>query len=57
MGSIDGRLGALEARVEQRVEEEIDAVLDRLQKNLSHEEYRRVLEIIASGAEEARWGA
>jgi hypothetical protein len=57
MGSLDGRLGALEARVEERVEEEIDAVLDRLQKRLSPEEYRRVLEIIASGTEEERWGA
>ena len=65
MGSLDKRLENLErlvkGRVEARVEEELELVVGRLERHLTREELRRVLEILA-GEEElqeggSRWGA
>ncbi len=54
------RVGAMERYVEEKVkerlEEELEACFDRLERALSREEARRVLEILA-GDEEGRWGA
>ena len=51
MGSVDRRLENLErlvkGRVEARVEEELELVVDRLERHLTREELRRVLEILA----------
>ena len=59
MGSLDKRLENLErlveGRVEARVEEELELVVDRLERHLSREELRRVLEILA-GEEELQEG-
>ncbi len=54
------RVGAMERYVEEkekeRLEEELEACFDRLERALSREEARRILEILA-GDEERRWGA
>jgi len=59
MGSLERRLENLErlveGRVEARVEEELELVVDRLERHLSREELRRVLEILA-GEEELQEG-
>ena len=59
MGNLERRLDNLErlveGRVEARVEEELELVVDRLERHLSREELRRVLEILA-GEEELQEG-
>jgi hypothetical protein len=65
VGSLERRLDSLERlverRVEARVEEELELVVDRLEKHLTREEVRRVLEILADEEElqegGGRWGA
>ena len=57
MGSLDCRIGALEGYVERRVEAELEAMLELLEANLSAEEFRRVLEIVARADEEGPRGA
>jgi hypothetical protein len=56
VGSLDRRLESLErlveGRVEARVEEELELVVGRLERHLTREELRRVLEILAAGEEE-----
>ena len=56
MGRLDRRLENLErlgeARVEARVEEELELAVERLEKHLTREELRRVLEILAAEEEE-----
>jgi hypothetical protein len=53
VGSVDRRLTALEqlveGRVEARVMEELELVVARLERHLTREELRRVLEILAGG--------
>jgi len=55
MGNLERRLDNLErlveGRVEARVEEELELVVDRLERHLSREELRRVLEILAGEKE------
>jgi hypothetical protein len=67
MGSLERRLDnverLVEGRVEARVEEELELVVGRLERHLTREELRRVLEILAAGEEEepqeggSRWPA
>ena len=61
MGSVDRRLGNLERLVEpcvrRRVMEELEAALSELERHLTREEFRRVLEILVADEEEAGRGA
>ena len=61
MGGVNRRLSALEqlveGRVEARVMEELELVVDRLDRHLSREELRRVLEILTAEEEEPGRGA
>jgi hypothetical protein len=56
VGSVDRRLGNLERLVElcvrRRVMEELEAALSELERYLTREELRRVLEILAADEEE-----
>jgi len=61
VGGVNRRLSALEqlveGRVEARVMEELELVVDRLDRHLSREELRRVLEILTAEEEEPGRGA
>ena len=61
MGSVDRRLGNLERLVEpcvrRRVMEELEAALDKLEHHLTHEEFRRILQILAADEEEPGRGS
>ncbi len=48
--------GYIEEKVRERLEGELEACFDRLERALSREEARKILEILA-GDEEGRWGA
>ena len=61
MGGVNRRLSALEqlveGRVEARVMEELELVVDHLDRHLSREELRHVLEILTAEEEEPGRGA
>ena len=56
MGNLGRRVDSLErlveGRVEPRVMEELELVVDRLEHQLTREEIRRVLEVLAGEEEE-----
>jgi hypothetical protein len=58
VGSVDRRLENLERLVEERVRvrvrEELEAAIDELERHLTDEEFRRVLEILAAEEEPER---
>ena len=61
MGNLERRLESLErvveGRVEARVREELELVVGRLERHLTREELRRVLEILAADEEEPSRGS
>jgi hypothetical protein len=53
---LEGLEQLIEERIEARVEEELDAAIHSLERHLTHEELRRVLEILSADEEEPQKG-